>query len=533
MQRALARGRRGRRRARPRARLPGRRHDRPGAAPARSAGADRSRREWELVRAVAQADGSVGRIVDGHYNAVERIELLRRRAAAQRPPRGGRGRPAVAGRLGRRPGARRGRAGARRARGDELRSKASRPSARAPAACTARSSSPATATRGASPTSTSPRASRSTARGSPPRACAPPRATSCASTARASIALLGGPDELLREPWFGRDAIRTAATWAGIADAARAAALEALAPRALGRRRPRRAGRRAHRHARADHRPVAGRGRAPRGRRTPTPSLRALSVHLREAVARAAQALVDEALRRRRLAAAGAAAAPWTAPPATCASSCSSTASTRCSCAPDARRSTGDARSASTSRPATPPTPTRGTSRRAPTSATKYERTLAALGDRRYARGLRGRLLDRRLHRAARRRAATTLLARRHRARRAVDAARERLAARRPRPRRAPHAAGASGRPARSTSSSARRSSTTGTAPTLERRAARDRATSLAPGGRLVAVHYRPPSSDRPADRRRRPRAAARAPGPRATSTRDANDHFRIDVFDA
>ena len=46
-------------------------------------------------------------------------------------------------------------------------------------------------------------------------------------------ALLGGPDELLREPWFGRDAIRTAASWAGIADAARAAALEALAPRAL------------------------------------------------------------------------------------------------------------------------------------------------------------------------------------------------------------------------------------------------------------------------------------------------------------
>ena len=28
------------------------------------------------MRAVAQADGSVGRIVDGHYNAVERIELL-------------------------------------------------------------------------------------------------------------------------------------------------------------------------------------------------------------------------------------------------------------------------------------------------------------------------------------------------------------------------------------------------------------------------------------------------------------------------
>ena len=31
-------------------------------------------------------------------------------------------------------------------------------------------------------------------------------------------ALLGGPGELAREPWFSRDAIRTAATWAGLAD---------------------------------------------------------------------------------------------------------------------------------------------------------------------------------------------------------------------------------------------------------------------------------------------------------------------------
>ena len=72
--------------------------------------------EWELVRAVAQADGSVGRIVDGHYNAVERIELLADGAAAQRPPRGGRGRAAMAGRVGRRPDPRRRRAGPRRAR---------------------------------------------------------------------------------------------------------------------------------------------------------------------------------------------------------------------------------------------------------------------------------------------------------------------------------------------------------------------------------------------------------------------------------
>ncbi|HEY5194955.1 MAG TPA: hypothetical protein VIJ39_13950 [Solirubrobacteraceae bacterium] len=32
------------------------------------------------------------------------------------------------------------------------------------------------------------------------------------------LALLGGEDELMREPWFSRDAVRTASTWAGIAD---------------------------------------------------------------------------------------------------------------------------------------------------------------------------------------------------------------------------------------------------------------------------------------------------------------------------
>ena len=41
------------------------------------------------------------------------------------------------------------------------------------------------------------------------------------------IAVLGEPGELAREPWFGRDAIRTAATWAGAADSALAAMLEA------------------------------------------------------------------------------------------------------------------------------------------------------------------------------------------------------------------------------------------------------------------------------------------------------------------
>lgn len=39
------------------------------------------------------------------------------------------------------------------------------------------------------------------------------------------IGLLGGPDELLRAPYFSRDALRTSASWAGIADRVQGAAL--------------------------------------------------------------------------------------------------------------------------------------------------------------------------------------------------------------------------------------------------------------------------------------------------------------------
>jgi len=40
------------------------------------------------------------------------------------------------------------------------------------------------------------------------------------------VELLGGPDELLRQPYFSRDALRTAASWAGIADRMHDAAIE-------------------------------------------------------------------------------------------------------------------------------------------------------------------------------------------------------------------------------------------------------------------------------------------------------------------
>lgn len=49
------------------------------------------------------------------------------------------------------------------------------------------------------------------------------------------LAVLGGPGELVKEPYFSRDAIRTAATWAGRADAAVDSALEILAAKSGSR----------------------------------------------------------------------------------------------------------------------------------------------------------------------------------------------------------------------------------------------------------------------------------------------------------
>ena len=45
------------------------------------------------------------------------------------------------------------------------------------------------------------------------------------------LAVLGGDGEMLREPWFSRDAIRTSATWAGIADSVVAATVAWLGQR--------------------------------------------------------------------------------------------------------------------------------------------------------------------------------------------------------------------------------------------------------------------------------------------------------------
>ncbi|HJQ30197.1 MAG TPA: hypothetical protein VJ827_12735, partial [Rubrobacter sp.] len=50
--------------------------------------------EWDVLRSVARADGSVGRILDGHFNGVERVSLL-----APEPLRSGELEGVVAGEL--------------------------------------------------------------------------------------------------------------------------------------------------------------------------------------------------------------------------------------------------------------------------------------------------------------------------------------------------------------------------------------------------------------------------------------------------
>lgn len=104
------------------------------------------------------------------------------------------------------------------------------------------------------------------------------------------LAVLGEPGEILRAPWFARDATRTTATWAGLADTAAASALALLAARPQ----------------RTALEELAA-GRIESRRRTIDLWLGAAAcdeepseddaIHLRDAVATAIRALVDEALR--------------------------------------------------------------------------------------------------------------------------------------------------------------------------------------------------------------------------------------------
>ncbi|MGB3633673.1 MAG: hypothetical protein WA982_06505 [Rubrobacteraceae bacterium] len=112
------------------------------------------------------------------------------------------------------------------------------------------------------------------------------------------LAILGEPGELLREPYFSRDAIRTAVAWAGIADRAVEAALQTLAAKS-GDREP-------------DDIVSLAAGRMLTAQQTMNrwiehaahqadanakASLTGFSIHLRETIAASCRTILDEAAR--------------------------------------------------------------------------------------------------------------------------------------------------------------------------------------------------------------------------------------------
>ncbi|HET6689826.1 MAG TPA: polysaccharide deacetylase family protein [Miltoncostaeaceae bacterium] len=262
----------------------------PGARPAPTPG-----EEWALVRRVARADGSLARILDGHLNAVERVALL-----APEPLRGEELAAVAAGE--RRMGvwgadplpaegpraALHGPPGDRRITGEKVFCSGAGGIDRALVTAADRAGRPLLAlvdlSEGVS-------IDRGWYRGSGLRTAESHRVRF--DDARV-LAVLGAPGELAREPWFSRDAIRTAACWAGIADRAADAALAALAGRPQpGDLEALAAGRILGAVATTD-RWLDG---AAREAADPGADLRATSVQLRAAVADACRTILDEAAR--------------------------------------------------------------------------------------------------------------------------------------------------------------------------------------------------------------------------------------------
>lgn len=193
--------------------------------------------EWAVLRAVAMADGSVGRIFDGHLNAVERIAVAAPAEVAEAQLDRVRGGDRLLGLWGADP----------------------KPDEGVPAHLTEgragglRLDGAKTFCSGAGGVDAALVAARPLGGEGPPQLClveidetvTVDRTWFKGSGLRASeshrvlfdstpvVALLGEPGELVREPWFSRDALRTAASWAGMADCAVEDALRHL----VGRRR--------------------------------------------------------------------------------------------------------------------------------------------------------------------------------------------------------------------------------------------------------------------------------------------------------
>jgi alkylation response protein AidB-like acyl-CoA dehydrogenase len=187
--------------------------------------------EWRVLRAVARADGSVGRILDGHFNGVERISLLAPEplrstdlaavAAGElrvgvwgSDPIPGEGDPA---RLVSGPGG---------ATLTGVKTFCSGSTGLDRALVLARGGAPGPPLLAYVDLSSGVEIDTGWFKGAGMRASESHRVVFDGTPV---LAVLGEPGELVREPYFSRDAVRTAVTWAGIADAAVEAALDVLA----------------------------------------------------------------------------------------------------------------------------------------------------------------------------------------------------------------------------------------------------------------------------------------------------------------
>jgi alkylation response protein AidB-like acyl-CoA dehydrogenase len=196
--------------------------------------------EWRILRAVARADGSVGRIFDGHLNAVERVSVL-----ASEPLRTRELEAVASGKLllgvwGADPIPGEGTS----ARIVETESGPVLEGVKTFCSGSTGLDRALVVVRGADGTPGPPllayvdlrgggfEVDQTWFRGSGMRSSESHRVVFRGARV---LATLGEPGELVREPYFSRDAVRTAVTWAGMADLAVVSALEILAAKSAGR----------------------------------------------------------------------------------------------------------------------------------------------------------------------------------------------------------------------------------------------------------------------------------------------------------
>lgn len=256
--------------------------------------------EWRVLRAVARADGSVGRILDGHFNAVERVSVLApeplrtaeleavgagglRLGVWGADPIPGEGEPA---RLV---------DGGGRLSGVKTFCSGSTGLDRAVVLVRGEDGAPGPPLVAYVDLSEGAQTDTTWFRGHGMRSSESHRVVFDGARV---MAVLGGPGELLQEPYFSRDAVRTAVTWAGIADLAVDSALEGLAAKSAGREPD-------DLVSLAAGRMLAARGTidrwlefaAARADADPGASLSGFSTGLREAVASGCREILDEAAR--------------------------------------------------------------------------------------------------------------------------------------------------------------------------------------------------------------------------------------------